>query len=111
MVVEVKVAQVSSRVAGVYIGRSAWAGGPSPLGNPFVLGRDGNREVVIAKYEQWLERALRSNAAVQSEFARLVALAQRPGGVVLLCHCTPLACHGDVLKAKIEEQIQNQKEN
>lgn len=32
----------------VYIGR------PSILGNPFTVGRDGTREEVIAKYEDWL---------------------------------------------------------
>ncbi len=32
----------------VYIGR------PGPWGNPFVIGRDGTREQVIAKYRTWL---------------------------------------------------------
>ena len=32
----------------VYIGRG------SPYGNPFVIGKDGTREQVIAKYEEWL---------------------------------------------------------
>jgi len=32
----------------VYIGRG------SPWGNPFVIGRDGNRAEVIAKYEAWI---------------------------------------------------------
>ena len=33
---------------GEYIGR------PSPLGNPFAIGRDGTRDEVIAKYREWL---------------------------------------------------------
>jgi len=32
----------------VYVGR------PSPWGNPFVIGRDGTREEVIAKYAAWV---------------------------------------------------------
>jgi hypothetical protein len=32
----------------VYIGR------PSKWGNPFVIGRDGTRDEVIARYEAWL---------------------------------------------------------
>ena len=32
----------------VYIGR------PSVWGNPFVIGKDGSRDDVIAKYEAWL---------------------------------------------------------
>jgi hypothetical protein len=32
----------------------AYVGRPSPLGNPFALGRDGSREQVIARYRRWL---------------------------------------------------------
>lgn len=32
----------------IYIGR------PSKWGNPFIIGRDGTREEVVAKYEAWL---------------------------------------------------------
>lgn len=32
----------------VYVGR------PTALGNPFVIGKDGTREEVIEKYEEWL---------------------------------------------------------
>lgn len=32
----------------VYIGR------PSKWGNPFVIGKDGTREEVIAKYAEWI---------------------------------------------------------
>jgi hypothetical protein len=34
----------------VYIGR------PSIWGNPFVIGRDGDRAEVIGQYEAWLTR-------------------------------------------------------
>jgi len=37
---------------GIYIGR------PSPLGNPFVIGRDGDREEVIRKYREFLKIAI-----------------------------------------------------
>ena len=32
----------------VYVGR------PSPFGNPFVIGRDGDRATVLARYRAWL---------------------------------------------------------
>jgi hypothetical protein len=38
----------------IYVGR------PSPLGNPYLLGRDGNREEVIAQYRRWLWAQLQS---------------------------------------------------
>lgn len=62
----------------VYIGR------PSKWGNPFVIGRDGDREEVIAKFEKHCAH-LRADADNELR------------GKVLLCYCSPLACHGDVL--------------
>ena len=63
-----------------YIGRGGrW-------GNPFVIGRDGDRAEVIAKYERWL--------LTQPEL--LAALPQLRGRT-LGCWCAPRPCHGDVL--------------
>ena len=64
----------------VYIGR------PSIWGNPFVIGKDGTRTDVIAKYESWLLSQ-----------PRLVAQLDRLRGRHLICWCAPLPCHGDVL--------------
>ena len=64
----------------VYIGR------PSKWGNPFVIGRDGSREQVIAKYRAWV--------LAQPE---LVAALPELRGKILGCWCAPQACHGDVL--------------
>ncbi|MEU6721661.1 DUF4326 domain-containing protein [Nonomuraea sp. NPDC046802] len=64
----------------VYIGR------PSKWGNPFVIGRDGNREQVIARYEQWL-----------TEQPQLLAALHELTGKILGCWCAPRPCHGDVL--------------
>lgn len=68
----------------VYIGR------PSEWGNPFVIGTDGNREQVVAKYKQWLWNRMNT----EPEFVAKVAALH---GKVLGCFCAPLACHGDVL--------------
>lgn len=66
----------------VYIGR----GRGSRWGNPFVIGRGGDRAEVIEKYERWL--------LTQPEL--LVALPQLRGRT-LGCWCAPRPCHGDVL--------------
>lgn len=70
----------------VYVGR------PSRFGNPFVVGRDGTRKEVIAKYESWL----RSNPGLLAE-VRLLR------GKTLGCWCHPLPCHGGVL-ARIADE-------
>jgi hypothetical protein len=64
----------------VYIGR------PSKWGNPFVIGRDGDRSQVIAKYREW----------VKTQPQLMLALPELKGRV-LACWCAPQACHGDVL--------------
>jgi hypothetical protein len=64
----------------VYVGR------PSKWGNPFVVGRDGTRMEVIARYERWL--------VAQPE---LLAALPELAGKTLGCWCAPKACHGVVL--------------
>lgn len=54
-------------------------------GNPFIVGKDGTREEVIAMYEERL---------------RLIPLIDdlhELRGMDLACWCSPLPCHGDVL--------------
>jgi len=64
----------------VYIGR------PSKWGNPFNIGRDGTREEVIQKYESYL---LMDN--------KLMNDLHELKGKDLVCWCSPLPCHGDIL--------------
>ena len=66
----------------VYIGR------PSKWGNPFIIGRDGSRSEVIAKYRAW----------ILTQPALMNALDELRGRA-LVCWCAPDACHGDVLLA------------
>jgi Domain of unknown function (DUF4326) len=72
----------------VYIGR------PGPWGNPYAIGRDGDRAGVIALYERHL-------------LARPDLLARLPElrGRVLGCWCAPQACHGDVLARYADQAI------
>lgn len=73
---------------GVYIGRG------SLFGNPFRIGPDGSRPEVIEKYRVWfLERI--ADPLFRREVWELE-------GKSLICFCSPLACHGDVLKWWLE---------
>lgn len=65
----------------IYIGR------PSKWGNPFVIGKDGDRAAVIAKFRDWLLSQPELVEAAHLELA----------GRDLVCFCAPAACHGDVL--------------
>lgn len=70
----------------VYIGR------PSEWGNPFVIGRDGDRTAVISKYEAWIKQQ-----------PHLMQRVKSLRGKTLGCWCRPHACHGDVLARLADE--------
>jgi hypothetical protein len=70
----------------VYIGRG------SQWGNPFSIGKDGNRKEVITKYLDWI-------MGKPELLKQLVTLKGKRIG----CWCKPKDCHGDVLVALIEE--------
>lgn len=95
---------------GEYIGRGNNHKGlaASPLANRFVIGRDGSREEVIAKYEAWLKAKIGSgDRAVLDELARLASIAYK-GTLVLCCFCFPLDCHGSVIKRALEEVLREE---
>lgn len=67
-------------------GDAVYVGRPSKWGNPFKIGKDGTREQVIEAYRLWL---LRDNPLC-SQLPELK-------GKDLVCWCSPLPCHADVL--------------
>lgn len=71
----------------VYIGR------PSKWGNPFILGRDGDRLQVVEKYREYLTA---HPELIREAMTELV-------GKVLGCWCAPQLCHGDVLASLVNE--------
>lgn len=71
----------------VYIGR------PGKWGNPFIIGRDGTREEVIAKFRAYIQGRL-----------DLIQDLNEIQGKTLGCWCKPHACHGDVLAELADAQ-------
>jgi len=70
----------------IYIGRGTiW-------GNPYIIGKDGNRKEVIDKY--------RIYASTNKEIIESLSILQNK---VLGCWCKPKACHGDILIEMIEK--------
>lgn len=64
---------------------AVFVGRPSKWGNPYVIGRDGTRKQVIAKYHDYLYESGLINEVKELK------------GKCLVCYCAPLACHGDIL--------------
>lgn len=66
----------------VYVGR------PSKWGNPYKIGKDGNREEVLLKYKEYLDNTsflYYNNPKIELK------------GKDLCCWCKPAACHADIL--------------
>ena len=57
-----------------------------PFGNPFKIGRDGDRDEVCDKFEKWI--------GDQSE---ILGRVDKLRGKVLVCYCYPERCHGMTL--------------
>lgn len=79
----------------LYIGRADSEKGlkGSIWGNPFMIGRDGSRDEVIAKYRAWI-----------LEQPELMDRLPELKGKILGCWCKPKPCHGDILLELIEGQ-------
>ena len=68
----------------IYCGRG------SIFGNPFVLGRDGNRVEVIKKYKEWFYHTIKDPIFLKE--------VQKLKGKRLGCFCKPdKSCHCDVI--------------
>lgn len=65
-------------------------------GNPFLIGRDGDREQVLAKYKEYFYRRL-TDPIFHSKVLELK-------GKVLGCWCKPHACHGDIIAEYLNTQ-------
>jgi len=86
----------------VYIGRDMPGRPGSPLGNPYKLRFECDREKILARYEYWLREQMKSDTPARREIERLANYAE---DLVLACWCAPKLCHGNVVKKVIEERI------
>jgi hypothetical protein len=72
----------------IYIGR------PSKFGNPFVIGKDGDRLEVVKKFYKYIC----DNPTLMSSLTEIK-------GKNLLCFCSPSLCHGHILLALANPEL------
>ena len=77
-----KIVNLKTDIYDTYIGRG------SPYGNPFKIGKDGDRDEVIRKFRLYFTERLKDPS--------YVVLVLKLRNKRLGCYCAPLACHGDV---------------
>ena len=90
--------------------RGEYVGRPTPLGNPFKLEREADRERVIEQYELWLREQIEVwNPDVCHELNRLYRIARASGELELTCWCAPRRCHAEVIRQVLLEAFAKQK--
>ncbi|MBN6740539.1 DUF4326 domain-containing protein [Acidithiobacillus sp. MC6.1] len=70
---------------------------PHPLGNPYAIGQDGDRDAVIEKYRAWLDARI----AERDPVVCTALLGIRPDQP-LACHCAPARCHGEIILISLD---------
>ena len=87
---------------------SVYCGRGSALGNPFVIGKDGNRDEVCDKYEDWFyteaQPFLSPVDPVYLQLQQIKRMAST-GDVQLECFCAPKRCHCETIKKYIEGEL------
>jgi hypothetical protein len=81
----------------IRIDRRTW------LGNPFIIGKDGDRDEVIEKFKIYFDKFMLSEPNFKQEFYKLAEQYSRYEHIQLACWCSPQKCHGDILKQALEE--------
>jgi hypothetical protein len=98
---QIRVARKGQGLGGVYVGR------PTPLGNPFRLEREDQREEVVARYATWLKEELhRGNREVARALEELYRSLKRRGDITLLCFCAPRRCHAEVIAEHLKRRAE-----
>ena len=88
-------------------GTNEYVGRGTPLGNPFILRREADRDLVCEQYTHWLRAEYRKHGSVYRALHRLAGLA-KAGDLTLICSCAPKRCHADFIKTAIEAIVAKQ---
>lgn len=84
----------------IYIDRSN-----ALLGNPYMTGRDGDRDYSIERHDQMVDK-VPVFRRLFNEWADRVIKGER---IALSCWCKPKSCHGDNYVRRVEEIIRERK--
>jgi hypothetical protein len=76
----------------------------SPLGNPYSMANESQRNKVCDEYEKWFHRESFS-MAFSNECQHLLSIYERYGKLRLFCWCAPKRCHSETIKRWLESQL------
>jgi Domain of unknown function (DUF4326) len=73
----------------------------SPLGNPFLMNGEHERDLVCNEFASYLSNHLGKNNVVDQEVTRIANLIRSSQHVALRCWCKPRRCHGDDIRLAV----------
>lgn len=80
-------------------GKGFYVGRPHPLSNPFKIKYNQTREECIDKYGRLILSFIKSNnSSIINPLKNLESYLIKNGEINLICHCSPLPCHADIIK-------------
>jgi len=75
----------------------------SPLGNPFRMSNESQRDIVCDKYKEWIDtQILKKDPSILSELTSIRGALDIYKEVRLFCWCTPKRCHAETIKHILE---------
>jgi hypothetical protein len=105
---QILVGHVSREPVGAYVGRRMRGRQGSPLGNPFKVKSDDERDAAIAQYETWLrEKIAAGDREVIGELENLAKRFRQDEWLMLLCWCSPKRCHAEVIATELKERVRS----
>ncbi len=77
----------------------------SPVGNPFPMRLETERNAVCEKYEQFFYKQMLDETSELYKYVTLIEIAHKEGdNINLWCWCAPLRCHAETIKKYIERK-------
>lgn len=82
----------------------------SPLGNPFVMHEESERDQVCDQYEKYFNEQIKDkNSAFVQELRRLYKILKKHNKLQLYCWCAPKRCHAETIKKFLLSYYVNEK--
>jgi hypothetical protein len=103
--------EINIRNKNTYSGEGEFIGRPSPLENPYKITKSRSRRTAIVMYAQYITDAIMNEGfasedheEIISELNRLFKILINNQKLDLICYCSPLECHGDIIKQLLLNQ-------
>ena len=78
----------------------------SPVGNPFPMSVEGKRDKVCDQYQTYFNTKITTKGDAKfMGYLRMIYQTALHNDVALGCWCTPKRCHGETIKAYVDEQL------